>query len=161
MARILRLERATRGRTSGKPLTNTTSPARFGAMVAIRTVVPADAFTADILGTERTGNGVIVRDDGIVLTIGYLVTEASEVWMTLSDGRILAGHVIGYDQETGFGLIQALGRLNLPALELGDSDRRHARHRRRFRRRRRHRPFDCGAGDRAAGVRRLLGVSAR
>src|SRR5664279_539287 len=95
--------------------------AALSAVVAIRTVVPADAFTADILGTERTGNGVIIRNDGVVLTIGYLVTEASEVWMTLADGRTVRGDVIGYDQETGFGLIQALGRVALPALSLGDS----------------------------------------
>jgi S1-C subfamily serine protease len=93
----------------------------LSAVVGIRTVVPSDAFTADILGTERTGNGVIIRNDGIVLTIGYLVTEASEVWLTLADGRTVKGDVIGYDQETGFGLIQALGRLDLPALSLGDS----------------------------------------
>lgn len=95
--------------------------AALSAVVGIRTVVPSDAFTADILGTERTGNGVIIRKDGIVLTIGYLVTEASEVWLTLSDGRTVKGDVIGYDQETGFGLIQALGRLDMPALSLGDS----------------------------------------
>ena len=95
--------------------------AALSAVVAIRTVVPADAFTADILGTERTGNGVIIRNDGVVLTIGYLVTEASEVWMTLADGRTVRGDIIGYDQETGFGLIQALGRVALPALSLGDS----------------------------------------
>ncbi len=95
--------------------------AALSAVVAIRTVVPADAFTADILGTERTGNGVIIRPDGLVLTIGYLVTEATEVWMTLGDGRTIRGDVIGYDQDTGFGLIQALGRVMLPALSLGDS----------------------------------------
>jgi S1-C subfamily serine protease len=95
--------------------------AALSAVVAIRTVVPADAFTADILGTERTGNGVIIDSDGVVLTIGYLVTEASEVWMTLANGRTIRGDVIGYDQETGFGLIRALSRISLPALVLGDS----------------------------------------
>ena len=95
--------------------------AALSAVVAIRTVVPADAFTADILGTERTGNGIIIRNDGVVLTIGYLVTEASEVWLTLANGRTVQGHVIGFDQETGFGLVQALGRIELPALSLGDS----------------------------------------
>ncbi len=95
--------------------------AALSAVVGIRTVVPSDAFTADILGTERTGNGVLIRNDGVVLTIGYLVTEASEVWMTLANGRTVKGDVIGYDQETGFGLVQALGRTELPALALGDS----------------------------------------
>jgi S1-C subfamily serine protease len=93
----------------------------LSAVVGVRAAVPADAYTADTLGTERTGNGVLIRNDGLVLTIGYLITEASEVWLTLADGRTVAGHVIGYDQETGFGLVQALARLDLPALQLGDS----------------------------------------
>ncbi|MCR4283152.1 MAG: S1C family serine protease [Bauldia sp.] len=93
----------------------------LSAVVGLRTAVPADAFTADILGTERTGNGVIIRDDGVILTIGYIVTEANEVWLSLADGRTVPGDVIGYDQETGFGLVQALSKLNLPALDLGDS----------------------------------------
>jgi S1-C subfamily serine protease len=93
----------------------------LGAVVGLRTVVPADAFTADILGTERSGSGVIIRDDGVILTIGYLVTEASEVWIAMGDGRTVAGDVIGYDQETGFGLIQALAKLDVPALSLGES----------------------------------------
>ncbi len=117
---ILRLESAA-GNRAGREDYGYDLDAALSAVVAIRTVVPADAFTADILGTERTGNGVIIRPDGLVLTIGYLVTEATEVWMTLGDGRTIRGDVIGYDQDTGFGLIQALGRVMLPALSLGDS----------------------------------------
>jgi S1-C subfamily serine protease len=93
----------------------------LSAVVALRTVIPADAFTADILGTERTGNGVIIRDDGLILTIGYLVTEATEVWITLADGRTVQGHVMAYDQDTGFGLVQAFGRTGLRGLDLGSS----------------------------------------
>ena len=62
-----------------------------------------------------------VIDDGLVLTIGYLITEAEEVWLTRHDGIVVAAHPLGYDQETGFGLLQALGPLGLPALEFGDS----------------------------------------
>ncbi len=93
----------------------------LAAMVGIRAIVPADAFTAETLGTERTGNGVLIRGDGLVLTIGYLVTEAETIWLSLSDGRSLPGHVLAYDQATGFGLVQALARLDLPALSLGQS----------------------------------------
>src|SRR5262245_14513413 len=84
------------------------------SMVGLRAIVPADAFTAETLGTERTGNGVLIRD-GVVLTIGYLITEAETVWIHLSDGRPVPGHVLAYDQETGFGLVQALARLGLAA----------------------------------------------
>jgi S1-C subfamily serine protease len=93
----------------------------LSAVVGVRTMIPDDAFTADILGTERGGNGVVIREDGTVLTIGYLLTEAESVWLTTHDGRAVPGHVLAYDQETGFGLVQALGRLELPALPLGDS----------------------------------------
>jgi S1-C subfamily serine protease len=93
----------------------------LAAMVALRATVPADAFTAETLGTERAGNGVLIRGNGLVLTIGYLITEADTIWLTLSDGRSVPGHVLGYDQETGFGLVQALAKLDMPALELGQS----------------------------------------
>jgi S1-C subfamily serine protease len=93
----------------------------LGSVVGIRSVVPPDAFSAETLGTERAGNGVLIREDGVVLTIGYLITEAESVWLTFSDGRAVQGHALGYDQETGFGLVQALARLDLPALTLGES----------------------------------------
>lgn len=93
--------------------------AAIAAVVGVRTEVPEDAFTASVLGTERTGSGVVIRSDGLVLTIGYLVTEARSVWLSTHDGRVLPGHVLGYDQATGFGVIQPLGRLNLPPLPTG------------------------------------------
>ena len=52
------------------------------SVVAVRAKIPQDAFTATALGTEREGSGVVIRDDGLVLTIGYLVTEADEIWLT-------------------------------------------------------------------------------
>jgi S1-C subfamily serine protease len=55
------------------------------------------------------------------LTIGYLITEAEAIWLTLFDGRAVPGTVLAYDQETGFGLVQALARLDVPPLPLGSS----------------------------------------
>jgi len=91
------------------------------SVVAVRAHIPDDAFTASGLGTLREGSGVVINDKGLVLTIGYLITEAEEVWLTTHDGRVVAGHPLAYDQVTGFGLVQPLGELNVPALELGDS----------------------------------------
>ncbi|MEO6015402.1 MAG: S1C family serine protease [Devosia sp.] len=96
------------------------SPA-LPSVVAVRAHIPDDAFTASGLGTLREGSGVVIGDNGLVLTIGYLITEAEEVWLTTHDGRVVAAHPLSYDQVTGFGLVQALGPLDLPALELGDS----------------------------------------
>src|SRR5216683_360560 len=94
--------------------------AALASLVGLRAIVPADAFTAETLGTERTGNGVLIRE-GVVHTIGYLITEAETIWLHLADGRAVSGHVLAYDQETGFGLVQALARLDLPALPIGQS----------------------------------------
>ncbi len=93
------------------------------AIVGISTRIPEDAFTAETLGTERAGHGVLIDESGIILTIGYLISEAEEVWIRTHDGHLAPGHVLAYDQETGFGLIQALARLNLPVMPIGESAR--------------------------------------
>jgi S1-C subfamily serine protease len=93
----------------------------LASVVGVRTIIPSDAYTAETLGTERAGNGVFVHGNGMVLTIGYLITEAETIWINLSDGRSVPGHVLGYDQETGFGLVQALAKLDTPALDIGQS----------------------------------------
>ena len=93
----------------------------LSCVVGLHATIPSDAFTADTLGTERAGNGVFIRGNGLVLTIGYLVTEAENIWIALSDGRSVPGHVLGYDQESGFGLVQALAKLDVPTLPIGDS----------------------------------------
>ena len=132
-------------------------------MVGIKSIVPSDAFTAETLGTERAGQRRRhPRATALVLTIGYLVTEAETVWISHSGGRVVPGHVLAYDQETGFGLVQALARLDLPAL---------AARQLRPRRRSASDVVVGGAGGRQqlggrahhrqAGVRRLLGVRAR
>ncbi|MFN3892044.1 MAG: S1C family serine protease [Beijerinckiaceae bacterium] len=91
------------------------------SVVSVTSHVPEEAFTAETLGTLRQGNGVVIREDGLILTIGYLLTEAEDIWLRANDGRTFQGHVLAYDQETGFGLVQALAHLDLPALPLGSS----------------------------------------
>jgi S1-C subfamily serine protease len=95
--------------------------AALDAVVMLRAEVPEDAFTASILGTERIGNGVVIREDGLVLTIGYLVTEARAVWLTTNSGVAVAGYPLAYDQVTGLGLVQPLGRLDAPFLQRGST----------------------------------------
>ncbi|WFU11088.1 S1C family serine protease [Rhizobium sp. CB3090] len=93
------------------------------SIVAVHASIPEDAFTAGALGIRREGSGVVIRDNGLVLTIGYLITEAEEVWLTTNEGRVVPAHALAYDQETGFGLVQALGSLGVPALEFGNAAR--------------------------------------
>jgi S1-C subfamily serine protease len=92
----------------------------LSSVVGLHAIVPGDAFTADTLGIERAGNGVLI-DKGLVLTIGYLITEAETIWLHFGDGRVVQGHALGIDQQTGFGLVQALGAIDIPALPIGSS----------------------------------------
>ena len=93
--------------------------AALDSVVTVHAEIPEDAFTASILGTERIGNGVVIRDDGVILTIGYLITEAESIWITTNDGRAVAGHPLAYDFETGLGLVQPLQRLAVRPMARG------------------------------------------
>jgi len=92
----------------------------LSSVVGLHSIIPPDAQTAETLGTERAGNGVVI-DDGLVLTIGYLITEAESVWLHRADGRVVEGHALGFDSVSGFGLVQALGSLDLDPVPLGSS----------------------------------------
>src|SRR5271167_743728 len=91
------------------------------SIVTVQASIPPDGFTAQILGTERAGSGVVIGENGLVLTIGYLVTEAESVWLRGASGPPVPAHPLAIDQETGFALVQALGALNLPALAFGSA----------------------------------------
>jgi len=91
------------------------------SIVTVQSTIPSDAFTAQILGTERAGSGVVIGESGLVLTIGYLVTEAETIWLRGASGPPVPGHPLATDQETGLALVQALGALNLPALAFGSA----------------------------------------
>ncbi len=95
--------------------------AALSSIVGLHSIIPPDAFTAETLGVERAGNGVVIGD-GLILTIGYLITEAETIWLHFGDGRAVEGTALGFDQETGFGLVQALAKLDLQALPLGSSN---------------------------------------
>ena len=91
------------------------------SVVTVQASIPEDAYTAETLGEQRAGSGVVIQERGLVLTIGYLITEAETVWLQRRDGRVIPGHALAIDGETGFGLIQALDQLDCPALEFGHS----------------------------------------
>jgi S1-C subfamily serine protease len=93
------------------------------SVVLLRAEIPDDAFTAPILGTERAGNGVVIREDGLVVTIGYLITEAESIWLSTNRGTVVQGHALAYDQRSGFGLVQPLGALGVRPLETASAAR--------------------------------------
>lgn len=91
------------------------------AVVGVRATIPEDARTAHSLGTERAGSGVVIDEDGLVLTIGYLILEAISAELELVDGRTVPAEVVAYDHETGFGLLRPLSPLGIAPIKLGRS----------------------------------------
>lgn len=95
--------------------------ARLDAIVEIRADVPEQAFTANTLGTSRSGSGVVLDDRGTVVTIGYLITEAQSVFLTTRSGQVVQAVPLAYDQATGFGLLKALGPLKARSVRRAES----------------------------------------
>ena len=94
----------------------------LGAVVALHAEVPSGARTAEVLGLQRSGQGVVIDADGLVLTIGYLILEAETVTVTAGDGAPVKARILAYDHPTGFGLVRALGAC-LPGAEIAvDAD---------------------------------------
>ena len=75
----------------------------LNAVVMLHAEMPEDAFTAQVLGTERVGNGIVIGDDGLILTIGYLITEAESIWITATTAGWSPVIALAYDFATGFG----------------------------------------------------------
>ncbi|HLB30371.1 MAG TPA: hypothetical protein VJN91_02490, partial [Gammaproteobacteria bacterium] len=75
------------------------------AMVSIQSQIPEQAVSAGLLGTHRSGQGVRLREDGLIVTVGYLAIEAEHVWITSSDGRGTPGYIIAQDYDSGLALL--------------------------------------------------------
>lgn len=91
------------------------------AVVGVQALAVDNAVSKDTLGRVREGSGVVISEDGLVLTIGYLILEAEQLQLVLDDGRVLPARVVGYDQATGFGLVQSLVPLKLAPVPMGDA----------------------------------------
>jgi S1-C subfamily serine protease len=92
---------------------------RLEAVVRVHTEIPAEARTAAFLGTKRDGSGVVIDDAGLVVTIGYLVTEAMAAEVTTASGRVSRADIIGFDIESGLGLLRATGPLEVKPMPIG------------------------------------------
>lgn len=93
-----------------------------GPVLGVSTKVPEAARSARTLGTERSGSGVVIDGDGLVVTVGYLIMEAREVTLDLPDGKSIPASIVAYDYDSGFGLLRAAVPMKLKAARLGDSD---------------------------------------
>jgi len=93
------------------------------ALVAVKAYVPEDAMTAGLLGTERTGHGIRIRSDNLILTIGYLVNEADEIWITTEEGASSPAFLVGNDFRSGLALLKPTMPLDGPSLDLAPEDK--------------------------------------
>ena len=91
------------------------------AMVRINAHINPDGRTVQGLGHEREGSGILIDGDGLVLTIGYLMVEAYAAEIVANNGRTVPANVVGYDQESGFGLLRTITPLKLKPMPLGKS----------------------------------------
>ena len=94
----------------------------LSAIVGIQAEIPANARTAEALGTARAGSGVVIDSAGLVVTIGYLILEASEAAILLHENRRIPAEILAYDHNTGFGLLRAMQSLEVTPMRLGDSE---------------------------------------
>jgi S1-C subfamily serine protease len=95
--------------------------ARLDAVVKLSIQAVSGARTAATLGAEREGTGAVISDDGLILTIGYLILEAASILVVTRDGRVLPATVAGFDHATGFGLLRTQPGVTSHPLRLGDS----------------------------------------
>src|SRR5438445_9381286 len=106
----------------------TTSPASaegasleelIAGVVKIKTHINPDGNTVQGLGRDREGTGILIDADGLVLTIGYLMVEAYAAEIITNDGRTLPANIVGYDHETGFGLLRTIAPLRIKPFTFG------------------------------------------
>ena len=92
------------------------------AVVGLRVRVPADRLSAVTLGTERSGTAVLLDRDGLAVTVGYLVLEATWLEARLDTGFTVGARVVGHDLESGLALIRLdATRAPYPTVPLGEA----------------------------------------
>lgn len=91
------------------------------AVVRVKAFINPDGRSVRNLGGAREGSGIVIASDGLILTIGYLILEAHSAEVVTNDGRTLQADVVGYDHDTGFGLVRAARGLNLRPMPFGKS----------------------------------------
>lgn len=94
----------------------------LGAVVRIKTFINPDGRSVQNLGRERQGSGIVIDENGLVLTIGYLMLEAHAAEVATNAGRTVPANVVGYDHDTGFGLLRAIEPLKVKPLAFGKAD---------------------------------------
>ena len=131
------------------------------AVVRIKTFINPDGNSVSNLGREREGSGIIIDESGLVLTIGYLMVEAHAAELITNAGRTVPASVVGYDHETGFGLLRAIEPLKIKPLAVRQIGRRQGAGSRAGGELWRRRHGVAGARREPPRVRRFLGIPGR
>ncbi len=92
------------------------------SVVRVDALVPETARTASTYGRERTGTGVVIDANGLILTVGYIVAEASSVLVTFSDGDKVPSEIVAYDHASGVALLRASKHIATRPIKLAKSD---------------------------------------
>lgn len=95
----------------------------LSSVVRLSSRVPQEAFSSRMLGTFRQGNGVHIGRDGLILTIGYLVVDATSISLYVTGGKTVEAELVGYNHESGFALVRASTPLDIASLEFGESEK--------------------------------------
>src|SRR5580692_2396595 len=93
----------------------------LSGVVHMKTFINPDGRTAQTLGREREGSAIVIDTNGLILTIGYLMVEAHSAEVVTNDGQDVPANIVGYDHQTGFGLLQAITPLKVQPLAFGKS----------------------------------------
>ena len=91
------------------------------SVVKVRSTAVANARSSTTLGQQREGTGVVIDSNGLVMTIGYLITEAEKVELSTTDGKVFPATVVANDYATGLGLVKALTPLPVKPVDFGES----------------------------------------
>jgi len=91
------------------------------AVVNIDTTVVQQTFWG-LKSGRGTGSGVIIDTNGYIITNNHVVDDASNITVTLVDGRKFRGRLVGADPNRDIAVIK-INAKNLPVAELGDSDK--------------------------------------
>jgi len=95
---------------------------QLNSIVSIYAKIPNHAFSAGLMGTERRAYGAVIREDGLIATVGYIFTDAETIFVSTSEWDSQPAYVVANDYETGIGLLKTIRPLQLKPLTLGDSD---------------------------------------
>jgi len=93
------------------------------SVVELRAQAVSDARSMRTLGPRRQGGGIVIDSSGLILTIGYLITEAESIEILVKDSKPVTASVVAFDAATGLGLVRTATPIDVKPIEFGDSEK--------------------------------------